>query len=349
MRERALTSKQPRLADVAQAAQVSTATVSRVINMPDVVSLEVRERVQNAIKGLGWVPNASAIALATNRTRTVGAIMPTLDHQNFARIVEAIQTTLSKARYDLLISCTHYDPHAATHQAKTMVERGVEALVLVGAEQPEDLFALLDQQGTPHVLLYVSPGSLPIRQIVGYDNYRAFRTITEHLLELGHRSFGLIAQDTAFNDRARARQAGVRDTLADNRLAIKPRHFVEGAWKVEDGMHAFKTVMATPDPPTALVCGNDYLAIGCILQATNMGIRIPADVSVSGFDDVDLAKFLTPALTTMRVPDAEVGVMTARYLISVLEGRPAALGDVPSPELIVRASTAKPRSDTQAN
>ena len=336
--------QQPRLADVAEAANVSTATVSRVINSPDVVSDEVRERVQRAIEGLSWVPNASAIALATSRTRTVGAIMPTLDHQNFARIVERLQATLSASRYDLLISCTHYDRASATHQARTMVERGVEALVLVGADQPEDLFALMDRQKTPHVLLYVTPGSVPTRQIVGYDNYQAFSRIIEYLLELGHRSFGFIAQSTVFNDRARARQEGVRDTLAEHGLAIRPRHFVEGNWKVEDGMKAFQAIMSMGDPPTAVVCGNDYLAIGCLLQARAMGLDVPRDVSVTGFDDVDMARLLDPGLTTMRVPDAEVGVMTGQYLVNVLEGRPSVLGNVPAPELIVRGSTAAPTS-----
>jgi LacI family transcriptional regulator len=336
------TRQQPRLADVAEAANVSTATVSRVINSPDVVSDEVRERVQRAIQGLSWVPNASAIALATSRTRTVGAIMPTLDHQNFARIVETLQATLSASRYDLLISCTHYDRESATHQARTMVERGVEALVLVGADQPEGLFALMDRQKTPHVLLYVAPGSVPTRQIVGYDNYQAFSRITEYLVELGHRSLGLIAQSTVFNDRARARQQGVRDTLAEHGLAIRPRHFVEGNWKVEDGMKAFQAIMSTVDPPTAVVCGNDYLAIGCLLQARAMGLDVPRDVSVTGFDDVDMARLLDPGLTTMRVPDAEVGVMTGQYLVDVLEGRPGVLGTVPAPELIVRGSTAAP-------
>lgn len=336
--------QQPRLADVAEAANVSTATVSRVINSPDVVSEEVRERVQRAIEGLSWVPNASAIALATSRTRTVGAIMPTLDHQNFARIVERLQATLSASRYDLLISCTHYDLGSATHQARTMVERGVEALVLVGADQPEDLFALMDRQKTPHVLLYVMPGSVPGRQIVGYDNYQSFSRITEHLVELGHRTFGLIAQSTIFNDRARARQQGVRDTLSEHGLAIRPRHFVEGNWKVEDGMKAFQAIMSTGDPPTAVVCGNDYLAIGCLLQARAMGLDVPHDVSITGFDDVDMAHLLDPGLTTMRVPDAEVGVMTGQYLVDVLEGRPAVLGSVPPPELIVRGSTAAPIS-----
>ncbi len=344
MKGRAQNNRQPRLADVAQIANVSTATVSRAINTPNVVSAEVRERVDAAIKGLGWVPNASAIALATNRTRTVGAIMPTLDHQNFARIVETLQSTLSKSRYDLLISCTHYDRNAATHQAKTMVERGVEALVLVGADQPPELFGLIDRQGTPHVLLYVAPGSVPTRQIIGYDNYQAFSGITEHLLELGHRSFGLIAQSTAFNDRARARQAGVRDTLANHGLAVRPRHFVEGQWKVQDGMQAFQAIMSTRDPPTAIICGNDYLAIGCIIQAQHMDVVIPQAVSVTGFDDVDLANLLAPTLTTMRVPDAEVGAMAGRYLVDVLEGRTTQLGAVPSPELIVRDSTAKPRT-----
>ncbi len=225
-----------------------------------------------------------------------------------------------------------------------MVERGAEALVLVGADQPEELFALLDGQEVPHVLLYVAPGTLPGRQIVGYDNYLAFSTITEYLLELGHRTFGLVAQSTAFNDRARARQAGVRDRLAEHGIAIRPRHFVEGNWKVEDGMRAFRSIMSTDDPPTALVCGNDYLAIGCLLEARAMGIPVPEAVSITGFDDVDLARLLEPGLTTMRVPDAEVGEMTGHYLADLLEGRAASLREVPQPELIIRGSTQAPRS-----
>ena len=333
---------QVRLADVAEAAKVSTATVSRVINNSGAVSLRARQRVVAAIDELNWVPNASAIALATNRTRTVGAIMPTLDHQNFARIVERLQSELSASRYDLLISCTHYDPTLATGQARVMVERGVEALVLVGADQPKELFALLDRQNIPHVLLYVKVGGVPKRQIIGFDNHAAFSKITQHLHDLGHRSFGLVAQSTAFNDRAAARQAGVRDYLAEQGLAIKPQHFFEGDWKVEDGMRAFNAIMSTRLPPTAIVCGNDYLAIGCLLEARNMGLDVPGQVSITGFDDIDLSKLLHPALTTMRVPDAEVGTMAGRYLVDVLEGRSASLGDVPQPTLIIRESTAPP-------
>ena len=109
-------------------------------------------------------------------------------------------------------------------------------------------------------------------------------------------------------------------------------------------MKSFQAIMSTGDPPTAVVCGNDYLAIGCLLQARALGMDVPRDVSVTGFDDVDMARLLDPGLTTMRVPDAEVGEMTGRYLVDVLEGRPGALGDVPAPELIVRGSTAAPKS-----
>lgn len=336
--------QQPRLADVAKAANVSTATVSRVMNNPEVVSEEIRERVHHAIRKLKWVPNASAKALATSRTHTVGAIMPTLDHQNFARIVESLQTTIATAKYDLLVGVTYYQRDVATHQAQTMIERGVEALVLVGADQPEELLDMLDDKGVPYVLLYVAPGSTPDRNVIGYDNYQSFVTITKYLLDLGHRSFGLIAQDTSFNDRARARQEGVRDTLADQGIAIRPRHFVEGAWKFEDGMRAFEKVMRTEDPPTAIICGNDYLAIGCVLKAREMGIDIPGDVSVTGFDDIDLARLLHPAITTMKVPDALVGEMAGLFFVDVLQGKPGQLGTVPAPELIVRASTAHPKT-----
>jgi len=169
-------------------------------------------------------------------------------------------------------------------------------------------------------------------------------TMTEHLLELGHRSFGLIAQDTSFNDRARARQEGVRNTLAEHGIAIRPRHFVEGAWKFEDGMRAFEKIMTTDDPPTAIICGNDYLAIGCVLKAQEMGIIIPADVSLTGFDDIDLARLLQPGITTMKVPDALVGEMAGKFFIDVLRGNEGKLGEVPPPELILRGSTARPKS-----
>jgi len=338
------TQQQARLADVAKAANVSTATVSRVMNNPEVVSPDVKERVHQAIRKLNWVPNASAKALATSRTHTIGAIMPTLDHQNFARIVESLQTTIASAKYELLVGVTHYAREVATHQAQAMIERGVEALVLVGADHPEELLGMLEHKGVPYVLVYVAPGTAPGRNVIGYDNYQSFVTITEYLLDLGHRSFGLIAQDTSFNDRARARREGVKDTLAEREIAIRPRHFIEGAWKFEDGMRAFEKVMRSDEPPTAIICGNDYLAIGCMLKASEMGVDIPGDVSITGFDDIDLARLLPPGITTMKVPDALVGEMAGRFFIDVLQGKIGQLGAVPAPELIVRGSTAQPRS-----
>lgn len=336
--------KSASLRDVAKIAEVSTATVSRVINDTGRVSQKVRARVEAAIAQIGWVPNASAIALATNRTRTVGAIIPTLDHQNFARIVQSLQARLLEARYNLLISCTNYEPDATARQARTMVERGVEALVLVGGDHPKELFDLLAQQGVPHVLVYATPGTVPGHAVVGFDNAAATRKGTSYLLELGHRSFGLIAQTSAFNDRARARQQGVRSTLEDHGYAVRPVHFVEGNWKIEDGIHAFQKIMSTDSPPTAIVCTNDYVALGCIIAAQQMGISIPDDVSVIGFDDIELAHLMAPGLTTMRVPDLEVGSRSARYIIDLLNGRQPGPTEVPLPELIIRGSTAAPRS-----
>ncbi len=342
--KRSAAQNHPRLADVAEAAQVSTATVSRVMNNPEVVSEEIRKRVHHAIRELKWVPNASAKALATNRTHTIGAIMPTLDHQNFARVVESLQRTVAAEKYELLVSITYYERDLATQQVHAMLDKGVEALVLVGADHPEELLALLDEKRIPYVLIYVAPESAPGHNVIGYDNYQSFVTITEHLLDLGHRTFGLIAQDTAFNDRARARQQGVRDTLAERGIAIRPRHFVEGAWKFEDGMRAFERIMSTEDPPSAIVCGNDYLAIGSVLKAREMGIDIPGDVSVTGFDDIDLARLLHPGITTMKVPDGLVGELAGRFFIDTLRGGDGRLGMVPLPELILRGSTDRPKS-----
>lgn len=333
----------PRLRDVAEQANVSTATVSRVVNNPESVTEEVRQRVQAVIDRLNWVPNASAKALATSRTHTIGAIMPTLEHQNFTRIVSALQTKIGKERYELLLGVTDYQRDLATQQARNMIEKGVEALVLVGADHPDELLELLDVKRLPHVLLYVMPSTAPSRSVIGFDNSQAFARITRHLLGLGHRNFGLIAQDTARNDRALARKLGVTQTLANEGRAIRPRHYSEGQWTFEDGMRAFEAIMSTEDPPTAIICGNDYLAVGCILKAAELGIDIPGDVSVTGFDDIDLARLLRPRITTMKVPDVLVGELAADYLMGVLKGKEGRPGAVPEPELIVRESTAAPK------
>lgn len=332
-----------RLKDVANEAKVSTATISRYLNEPTSVSDAVRERVREAIDRLNWVPNPSARALASNRTRTVGIAIPTLDHQNFARLVEAMQGELMEGGLTTLVSCTSYDPSSTAIQVNTMIQRGVEVICLIGREHSAEVFGMLDRFDVRHLILYSSPVEGEKQAVIGFDNRTAFKDLTRRLLEMGHRRFGVISQDTIGNDRARERILGVHEALAERGIAVRPQHYVSGHWQLSDGRAGFRRIMAADDPPTAVVCGNDYLAIGALFEAASMGIDVPGAVSIVGFDDIEFAKHVSPALTTVRVPDAEIGILAGQYISALLRKETPTLPPVQPVSIIERGSAAPPQ------
>jgi LacI family transcriptional regulator len=337
-----------RLEDVARLAGVSTASVSRALNAPDMVSTVLRERIARAVHELQWVPNAAAKALASLRTRTVGVMIPTLSHQNFATLIEALQQRLGEAQYTLLLCCVEASAELRLQQARKLVEQGIECLVLVGEAQPPALFALLRSRHVPYVITYTS-GRTGTHICIGFDNYAAATRLTRHLLELGHQNFGMIAHKTQDNDRIEQRIEATRDALAQAGIAIRPQHFVlADSRHIASGRESVRHILADGTPrPTALICTNDYIATGAMIEAKTLGLTIPRDLSIVGFDDTDMSAHLDPPLTTIRVPSREMGEQIARYIIQLLtDGRadpPSALDAA----LIIRGSTAPP-SDTVA-
>ena len=332
----------PRAADVARAAGVSTATVSRTFNAPDKVALPIRERVLAAAAALGWIPHAAGSALARRRSFIAGAVIPTLDNEVFAAQVGAIQATLAEAGVTLLLGCSDYDPKRAFAQVQAMLSRGVEALAIVGEAQEPGLFELIAARRVPYVVTYSHRPGSP-HPCIGFDNRQAFRRIADFLLDLGHREIGLILQPVAGNDRVAARLAGVTEALAERGLGLRPRHVREGPWSIAFGRTSLRAILDSGAPrPTAIVCGNDQLAIGALLEARRMGIAVPRDLSLTGFDDVALAAETDPPLTTMRVDNAEIGRRAARYLLARLDGQTPAPPPPLLPLLIERGSTAPP-------
>ena len=333
-----------RLEDVARHAGVSTATVSRALNTPNLVSPALRDRIAQAARDLNWVPNGVAKALASLRTRTIGVMIPTLSHQNFATLIETLQHDLAAAHYTLIVCCVDVTDDFRVQQARKLVEQGVECLVLVGEAQPDGLFDLLRSQNVPHVITYTS-GREPGHTCIGFDNYAASVRLTEHLLALGHRNFGMIAHAVEGNDRIQQRIAAVQDTLARAGIAIRPQHFVRvNSRHIASGREGMRKIIADePLRPTALVCTNDYIATGAMIEAKQLGLAIPQDLSIVGFDDTDMSAHLDPPLTTVRVPSRRMGEEIARYIIHYLNDGTA---ECPSPldaELIIRGSTASPR------
>ena len=331
----------PRAVDVAAAAGVSTATVSRAFNAPEKVAPDVRERVLQAARDLGWFPNAAGAALASRRTMLVGALIPTLDQHVFAAQVNALQARFAEAGVTVLIGCSNYDLDHAAEQVRVMLARGMEALAIVGEEQRPALFNMIDTRAVPYVVMYSHRPHSP-HPCIGFDNEAAFSEIARHLLDLGHRRFGLIHQPSTENDRVLARLEGVRNALAGEGLAIRPRHIVEGPSEIEFGRQALRQIFAQDEPPTAIICGNDALAFGALIEARAMGIDVPGRLSITGFDDVPMAHFTEPPLTTMAVDNAAIGRASADYLLARLNGQAVVSPGPMATALIRRGSTGRP-------
>ncbi|SAK90240.1 LacI family transcription regulator [Caballeronia pedi] len=344
--EEADAGKKPRssgvtLRDVARFAGVSSATVSRVMNNPEVVSDELRSRIKVAIEHLGWVPHAAARALATQRTGTIGAVFPTLANEHFATAIQTLQETLEQVGYTLLLGCSQYDPEREYRQVRTMLERGVDAVVLVGEAHHPDLYTLLAQRQVPYVNTFAyREGSDKL--CVGIDNHQAFFDFTTYLIGLGHQRFAMLSQNADSNDRARARREGVRDALAEHGLGITAAHMVEGYWGAREGRALFSKVMDTPQPPTVVICGNGSFAMGAMLEAMQKGYDIPKDLSLVGFDDFELMSELPISITTVRVPSAEIGATAAKVILAELAQKGSAQSVKFDAEIIVRQSSGAP-------
>jgi LacI family transcriptional regulator len=327
-------------ADVAAAAGVSTATVSRTFNTPHKVAAPIRARVQDAAERLGWTANAAGRALASSRSYIAGAVIPTLDDQIFAAQVGAMQAAFATAGITLFLGCSNYDQTQALVHVRAMLARGVEALALVGEAYPEEVFTAIKARRVPYTVTYTHRPDSP-HHCVGFSNRDAFHAITRHLLDLGHRRFGLIIQPTQDNDRVIARVAGVRDALDEQGLGLRLRHVHEGPWSIAFGRTSLRAIMQADGPrPTAIVCGNDYLAIGALLEAQALGIRVPTELSITGFDDVAMASQTTPGLTTMWIDNAEIGRLAAQDLLACLAGETPAPRPPLATTLIGRGSTA---------
>lgn len=329
----------PTLDDVAQLAGVSTATISRALNTPEKVAETTRSRIHKAIDSLGYTPNFGGQVLASNRTRTIGAIIPSLANSMFASGLQAFQERLTQSGMTLLVASSGYDPGEELRQIRALMGRGADGLMLVGTDRPEETRAFLAQRAVPHVLTWCFVPDGPAHY-AGFRSYDAAANLTQHVLDLGHKRIAVIAAHTAQNDRARDRLAGVVDTVAKSDARIV--RVVETSYGVDEGRAAFDIVLQSG--PTVVICANDVLAAGAIGQARQRGISVPDDVSVTGFDDTEIATIAEPPLTTIEVPHRLMGHAAAEILMKLIEGE----DNVPSTDLgtriIHRGSLAAPKT-----
>ncbi|WP_120496783.1 LacI family DNA-binding transcriptional regulator [Kiloniella sp. EL199] len=310
----------PTLADVAKRAKVSTATVSRCLNFPDQVSASTRDRVMSAITELGYTPNFGARVLAAKRTNTIGAIIPTMENAIFARGLQAFQEELKYHGFTLLVASSSYREEIEEEQIHKLVSRGADGLLLIGAHRSDKIYKFLEQRNIPVVLSWVFRPDLN-QYSVGFDNCEAMKELTNKIIDLGHKNIAVISASMHNNDRAYQRVLGIKSALKDANIEEQSLTIYETSYGIDEGAEAFKKVIKTKTRPTVILCGNDVLAAGAMRQAKKMGIRIPQDISITGFDDLQLASIVSPSLTTVHVPHRKMGKDAAQILVNLVTGR----------------------------
>ena len=233
--------------DVALLAGVSTATVSRALNAPETVDADTLKRVRDAIKKLRYVPHGGARSLRSQRSRMVGAIVPSFDYALYARTTSALQQRLDERGYALVLAEHHYDPRAETRIAGQLIQHGVDAFMLVGLDHEQGLFTLLEDYGRPYVLTWgVDP--LHRHPSIGFDNRAATLAAGRHLLALGHTRIGLLSAPILGNDRARARGEGLRAALAEQGLALDEDCIAYAPISLAAAEAAMARLLALPAP-----------------------------------------------------------------------------------------------------
>lgn len=327
----------PTLDDVANAAGVSTATVSRCLNEKQKVSPKTLSKVMEAVESLGYTPNFNARAMAAKQSHTIGAIIPTMENAIFARGLQAFQETLLEQGYNLLVSSSAYQPKLEAQQIRELVARGADGLLLIGYERDEAVYDYLARRGIPTVLAWAS---MPDKghASVGFDNRASMRLLADRVIEMGHRRIAVISGITEGNDRAAGRLAGIQDSWQAHGFDLAALPVIETPYETENGAAAFVELMQAREKPTVVMCGNDVLASGAISKARDLDLDVPRDVSVTGFDDIELAKHVFPALTTVHVPHRQMGRIAAQSLVGLIEKRSEKVTRQLDVSIVMRAS-----------
>jgi len=329
--------------DVAKLAGVSTATVSRVINSPEVVREKTREKVSGAMKLCNYKYNALARGFATKRSNTIGVIIPTINNQVFAESTRGVQDYADRNNIQVLLGNTYYRNGQEEKLIKTFREKQVDGLIITTTNPRGMILKPLVQEGVPFVLLYSTVKKGPVTA-VGIDNFRGGYQATEHLIRLGHRRIAMIAGSFSISDRSLHRWHGYRQCLRDNDIPYDSTLLTQTNYSLIEGKASVKKMLSLQNHPTAFFCSNDYLAIGVIKGARDLKLRVPEDLSVVGFDDIRIASYMTPELTTIRQPSYELGKLGAELLCKRIGRQAKPVQLMLESTLVVRGSTARLRA-----
>lgn len=327
------------LKDLAKHVGVSVTTASRALAGYDDVSSETKRRVKEAAAELGYYPNITARRLQKRRNDTLGFIMPTADPRFsdpfFSEIIAGIGNEAARHEFDLLVS-THAPESPYERAAYERAARGgwVDGLIVVRTREDDARIKLLCQQGFPFVAFGRTDDELDF-PYVDEDSKAGVRMLVDHFVESGHRRIGFIAPPAGLMFGV-YRTRGFYDTMANHLLLVEKDWVVEGDLTQGGGAEAIKRLLEIEPPLTAVICGNDLMAIGAMKQLKQIG----REIAIAGFDDIPIAAYTNPPLTTVRQPIYEIGRLTCSILVNIINGRPPEKDQILlTPELVVRESS----------
>lgn len=303
-----------KIRDVAKAAGLSIATVSRVINATANVSPQTRARVLSACRQLDYVPHPAARALSTNQSRTIAAIIPTIEHSVFDKYIAAIEQTLSNRNYSLIMAISNADETEELKAALKLYGMGAEAFILSGAVHSPKLYEMFARRNVPHVLTSIwEPKHSCIT--IGYDNAALAAQAVNFLISKGHQQIAVIHGPLTDSDRTRARRLGAA-SAGNQHIHID---FYETTLNVAGGRRAVDTIFHAARRYTAILCFSDVLALGSYFALAEAGLQVPEQISVMGFDNLDWSEHAVPPLTTINLPAYRMGCEVATQLADHLE------------------------------
>ena len=330
--------KRPDIREVAAAARVSLATVSRVLNNVATVDEKLRKRVLSVAENLNYVPNRQASSLVSGRSRLFGVIISEITNPFFPELIQGFETRAVEIGYEALIGSTNYDLKSMELCVQRMLARNVDgvAVMTFGIEKP--LLERFASQKIPMVFIDEAPAR-PLTAAIKVDYWHGIQQSVQHLAVLGHRRIGFISGPKDLRS-AQSRLDAFKRSILSLGIKLPTGMIVEGDHTIESGQRGLQSFQQLKLPPSAILCSNDMTAIGVMHAAFDAGLRIPSDLSIIGFDDISLSRHLLPPLSTVRMSCHEIGARAVDCLHSLVGGQPDGRIDKPIlTSLVVRQST----------
>jgi LacI family transcriptional regulator len=328
--------------DVAREASVSVATVSRVFNGAAVVREETARRIRDVAASLRYAPHGGARSLITNRTSTLGVLLPDLYGEFFSELIHGIDLTARREGYHILVSRA-WEGRTEVEEAMRAMRGRVDGVIVMSPDIVAD--SLLNIPASLPVVLLCSPSAGYAVDSVIIDNFRGARDMVRHLASLGHRRIAII-KGAADNYDAAERLRGYRAALREAALPLDHTLERDGGFTEAGGYAAAQELLALPERPTAIFAANDSMAIGALSALREAGVRVPRDIAVGGFDDIPLARYMDPPLSSVHVAIADLGSKAVEALLHGIthKNRHEPRRRKLSTELVIRSSTGAPHA-----